>query len=121
MFDLTNRSSFANCKTWLQDLREWGEPELCVLAVGNKGDLVREGDGSSRQVTKKEVEQWVNDEGLVGYVETSAKDGQGVQEAFNELTRIVHEKSQARLEENKRKKSSGFSLGGGGTAQGKCC
>lgn len=74
-------------------MREWGEPELAILLVGNKGDLCRPDSGGSgedalRKVTKEEAEAWVQEEGLVGYVETSAKDGKGVQEVISPFRRI---------------------------------
>lgn len=60
-----------------------------VLLVGNKGDLIRSGSGSEgehghegegRGVLGEEARAWVEEEGLAGYVETSAKDGTGVEE-----------------------------------------
>lgn len=36
VFDLTDRPSFVACKSWLEDLREYGEEELVILLVGNK-------------------------------------------------------------------------------------
>ncbi|KAK4704753.1 hypothetical protein P7C70_g1465, partial [Phenoliferia sp. Uapishka_3] len=102
VFDLTQRSSYISCRSWLADLRQWGEPDLCILLVGQKSDLCEaEGDeddevaeevemaGSpakgkgglrKRAVSRKEVNAWVQEEGLAGYVETSAKEGTGVEE-----------------------------------------
>ncbi|SDA02092.1 BZ3501_MvSof-1269-A2-R1_Chr8-2g10032 [Microbotryum saponariae] len=139
-FDLTSRSTFLSCRSWLIDLKQWGEEDLLVLVVGNKKDLIRsrrsqdleeggrdseeesstvvevegiegeEEDGERRLVPggpggggggveelRREVQAWVKEQGLAGYVETSAKDGEGVQEAFNELTIKVHEKHQKAL------------------------
>ena len=36
VFSLTDRASFAATKTWLEDLREYGEEDLVILLVGNK-------------------------------------------------------------------------------------
>ncbi|GAA5901795.1 Rab family GTPase [Sporobolomyces salmoneus] len=99
-FSLTSHQSFHNLKSWLNDLRSWGEEDLLILVVGNKGD-VKEGEenasGEKREVTREEAEEFVRQEGLAGYVECSAKNGEGVDEAFNTLTRLVHEIQQKNL------------------------
>ncbi|TKA53361.1 hypothetical protein B0A53_04379 [Rhodotorula sp. CCFEE 5036] len=100
VFSLTSHQSFTNCRGWLADLRQWGEEDLLVLLVGNKGDVLsttEEGTGGAerREVEREEAERWAEEEGLAGYVETSAKSGAGVEEAFNTLTRLVHAKQQA--------------------------
>jgi len=51
--------------------------------VGNKGDITESTEnpnGEKREVTREEADAWVQQEGLAGYVETSAKSGDGVQE-----------------------------------------
>lgn len=54
------------------------------MLVGNKGDVSPEGEagsgGEKREVEREEAERWAQEEGLAGYVETSAKSGQGVEE-----------------------------------------
>ncbi|GAA5847512.1 hypothetical protein JCM5353_007565, partial [Sporobolomyces roseus] len=35
-FSLTSHQSFKNLKTWLSDLRQYGEEDLLILVVGNK-------------------------------------------------------------------------------------
>lgn len=82
-FSLTSHQSFHNLKSWLNDLRAWGEEDLMILVVGNKGDITSDaegGTGEKREVTKEEAEEFVRQEGLAGYVETSAKNGDGVEE-----------------------------------------
>ncbi|BGP13080.1 hypothetical protein JCM10213_000915 [Rhodosporidiobolus nylandii] len=129
VFSLTSHQSFANCKGWLADLRAWGEEDLLILLVGNKGDVVREAgpDGEKREVEEEEARKWAEEEGLAGYVETSAKSGAGVEEAFNTLTRLAHERHQASLAANRAKKASSSALpsinlgGASGVGGGKCC
>ncbi|GAA5823712.1 hypothetical protein JCM3770_006687 [Rhodotorula araucariae] len=103
VFSLTSAASFAHCRSWLADLRQWGEEGLLVLLVGNKGDVGDDGQddgdgdgaGERRQVAQDEARAWAAEEGLAGYVETSAKSGAGVEEAFNTLTRLVHAAQQS--------------------------
>ncbi|TNY24266.1 ras family-domain-containing protein [Rhodotorula diobovata] len=136
VFSLTSHASFAHCAGWLADLRAWGEDDLLVLLVGNKGDVLAAADeggeaagGERREVERDEAEKWARDEGLAGYVETSAKSGAGVEEAFNTLTRLVHARSQASLAANRARKtgSAGSALpsitlaGATSAVGGKCC
>lgn len=104
VFDVTHRSSFAHLPQWLADLREFGDPELAVLVVGNKADLCAEEDAATaggaaeaaersgavvvedeegrrgkREVPKEEAARWAEENGLQ-YLETSAKTGQNVEE-----------------------------------------
>lgn len=81
VFSLTSHQSFSNCQGWLADLRAWGEEDLLVLLVGNKGDVTEEATGGEkREVDREEADKWAQEEGLAGYVETSAKSGAGVEE-----------------------------------------
>ncbi|GAA5971290.1 hypothetical protein JCM11641_008296 [Rhodosporidiobolus odoratus] len=129
VFSLTSHQSFSNCRTWLADLRQWGEEDLLVLLVGNKGDITEENGGTEkREVDRVEADKWAEEEGLAGYVETSAKSGEGVEEAFNTLTRLVHAKQQSSLAANRLKKASSsalpsINLGGAASAAtgGRCC
>ncbi|GAA5854885.1 hypothetical protein JCM5353_005070, partial [Sporobolomyces roseus] len=132
-FSLTSHQSFKNLKTWLSDLRQYGEEDLLILVVGNKGDIkvTEEGaSGEKREVAREEVEEWVSEEGLAGYVECSAKNGEGVEEAFNTITKMVHEAQQKNLSKkaaaNKNRNSilPNLDLGMGGSgsgAKGGCC
>ncbi|GAA6041227.1 hypothetical protein JCM8097_008353 [Rhodosporidiobolus ruineniae] len=131
VFSLTSHQSFANCRGWLADLRAWGEEDLLILLVGNKGDVSTAGGGADvgekREVEEEEARKWAEEEGLAGYVETSAKSGAGVEEAFNTLTRLVHERHQASLAANRAAKKStsvlpSINLGTGSVSGGgKCC
>ncbi|GAA5879282.1 hypothetical protein JCM16303_003148 [Sporobolomyces ruberrimus] len=131
-FSLTSHQSFHNLKSWLNDLKSWGEEDLMILVVGNKGDVVStdEGPGEKREVTREEAEEWVRQEGLAGYVECSAKSGEGVEEAFNTITRLVHETQRKNLNAKAAKNGnnrnsiipSSLDLRGSGTgAKGGCC
>ena len=86
VFDITHRPSFLACTSWLDDLRRYGEEDLLILLVGNKLDLIAANPGAgtassggSREVTVIEAEDWAKENGLIGYVETSAKLGNNVE------------------------------------------
>ena len=85
MFDITKRKSFENIALWLKESREQTEPHKgAYLIVGHKSDRDDE-----RQVTTREGKMFAESNGL-RYIETSAKSGQNVEEAFLIIARDIH-------------------------------
>lgn len=80
VYDLTKRSTFENIAVWYQELTDFIEDrEIPVILVGNKLDLKEQ-----RVVTREEGLELANTlspEG-VSYIETSAKNGENVGDAF---------------------------------------
>ncbi|MHA1669951.1 MAG: Rab family GTPase [Promethearchaeota archaeon] len=79
VYDLTKRSTFENIKTWYQELTEFIERDIPVILVGNKLDLKEQ-----RVVSREEGLELANNlspDG-VSYIETSAKSGENVGDAF---------------------------------------
>ena len=82
-YDITNRESF-NCLTnWLTDARTLASPQIVILMVGNKKDLEDE-----REVTFLEASRFAQENGLM-FLETSAKTGQCVEEAFLQCSKNI--------------------------------
>lgn len=73
---MTNRDSFTALDSWLEDARCLASPDVVVVLVGNKIDLEE-----YREVSYMEASQYANENGLI-FVETSARTGEGVSEAF---------------------------------------
>lgn len=95
VFDLTRRSSFQNITMWIEELwRNNGKGVVPILLLGNKSDL------PDRAVKRKEGEQFAaalsektRPHGFeVVYLETSAKNGDNVAEAFNIIGQKIVEK-----------------------------
>ncbi|KAI0013317.1 GTP-binding protein rab2 [Xylariaceae sp. FL0662B] len=85
VFDITRRATFQHVTDWLNDLRAIAEPDIVVILVGNKLDRAQdaaEEEGNRREVTAAEAEDWARRNGVLRYVETSAKSGQNVEAAF---------------------------------------
>jgi len=40
VYDITNKKSFANVKFWLESLMSQAAPDICIMLVGNKLDMV---------------------------------------------------------------------------------
>lgn len=79
MYDITNRPSFASIYDWKEDLIEFAG-NVPFIIIGNKVDLEAE-----RQVPTEEATRIYSELGALGFFETSAKTGIGVEDAFNLL------------------------------------
>ncbi|SPQ27300.1 e17410f9-db92-444d-8676-83bce3204107 [Thermothielavioides terrestris] len=143
VFDLTRKSTFQHATDWLNDLRQIAEPDIVVVLVGNKADLASPsavddpdadagaagkrggGDGSGagaggenrREVTRQEAEEWARRNGVLEYVETSAKSGENVEMAFMRVAERIFQNIQAgKYDLNDRRSGvKGPSAGGAGT------
>ena len=82
VFDLSRANTFPKMKEWLIDMHSIIEEKIPIIILGNKSDLLPEvGEVINRDKPKKFAE---NEESI--YIETSAKTGDNVENAFNELT-----------------------------------
>lgn len=81
-FDVTEDSTLWVCDNWIDEVRTI-VPECMVVAVGNKIDLVY------RRVISTEKARAHFEEKGVPYFETSAKTGEGVNELFGSVTRMI--------------------------------
>lgn len=84
VFDITNRKSFEQLSYWLNSFDSYGVRDEGVLLLGNKSDLEDE-----RNVPMEEAKKLANDHSY-NYVETSAKLGTNVLEAFTTLAKELH-------------------------------
>ena len=76
VFDITERKTFDDLTVWLNDVHALCDPNVVVQMIGNKADLA-----DQRQVTLAEAEGFAEHQQLQ-YLETSAKGGDNVKEAF---------------------------------------
>lgn len=92
VFDLCRKSTFLHVTDWLNDLRQIAEPDIVVILVGNKADLAL---GAGREVSAEEATAWARRNGVMRYVETSAKTGEYVEEAFLAVAERIYQNIQA--------------------------
>lgn len=115
VFDLCRKSTFLHVTDWLNDLRQIAEPDIVVILVGNKADLADQ----KREVSADEANEWARRNGVLRYVETSAKSGENVEEAFLAVAERIYQNIQAgKYDLNDRRsgvKGSGAGWSGGGT------
>lgn len=91
VFDLTRRSSFQNILDWKAEVEKViGDGKPSVL-VGNKIDLADQGN---REVGETDGDALRNEIGALGYYETSAKEGDYVDEVFTNITLAILKNTQ---------------------------
>ena len=134
VYDISNKESFNNISTWIEDCKNQSPKTIFFVLVGNKSDLE-----DKRQVSTEEGQELAEKYGIPFY-ETSAKTGTNINEIFfNSAEEIVKkmEQNYYDLEEdcgiklninrqNKNKKNTqtggGLQLGSGKEpSKKKCC
>ena len=83
MFDLTRPITLDNLEQWIKIVRK-GDPNLPVLFVGTKLDLKED-----IMVDDDYAMQFKEAFGLFDYIKISSKTGEGVNEAFDILTKEI--------------------------------
>lgn len=76
VYDVTDINSFNNVSKWLEDVKTMSDPDIVIILVGNKTDLI-----ANRIITYDEAKQYADDNKLI-YFETSAYNGDNVDECF---------------------------------------
>ncbi|XP_052821855.1 ras and EF-hand domain-containing protein homolog [Octopus bimaculoides] len=89
LYDCTYERSFINVRDWLQTIENGAQKRLPIMLCANKTDLRAEMEAHDRRTVKFEDGQRLarTFEGL--FIETSAKDGNNINEAVLELTRLL--------------------------------
>ncbi|MFX1566944.1 MAG: GTP-binding protein [Promethearchaeota archaeon] len=85
VFDLSRWHTFEELEEWLKDLREYAGEHVPFILIGNKFDLVEKSD----ELYERENAQVFAKKEKTYYVETSAKTGENVEEAFLNLTKSM--------------------------------
>ncbi|KAH7371989.1 P-loop containing nucleoside triphosphate hydrolase protein [Pyrenochaeta sp. MPI-SDFR-AT-0127] len=120
VFDISRKNTFLSATSWLHDLRQIAEEGIVVVLVGNKSDLaasstVSESESANkRQVSREEAEEWCKANGVMQYVETSAKSGEGVERAFLEVAERIYQNIEAGKYDLNDRRSGVKGPGGGG-------
>lgn len=83
VYDTTSRDSFNALANWLNDARTLASPNIVILLVGNKKDMEE-----CREVTMLEASNFAQENDLI-FLETSAKTGDNVEEAFLKCSKTI--------------------------------
>eukprot|EP00117_Sycon_ciliatum_P011970 scpid47369/ scgid3516/ Ras-related protein Rab-31; GTP-binding protein Rab0 len=76
VYDITNKSSFDNIQSWVQELRQLGPADMVLAIAGNKADLAED-----REVPFEQAQHYADQIGAV-FIETSALEATNVNEIF---------------------------------------
>ena len=102
-FDVTNTESFDNLKDWINSIKknmEGNNVFIPLIIIGNKIDME-----DSREIQKEDAQKFAT-ENKYKYFETSAKTGEGVDDAIRDLVIQVLSSKQANEGKDEGRKSS---------------
>jgi small GTP-binding protein len=86
-FALNDPHSFHNIEKWIHQIDDNAPRDCSKLLVGSKSDILADRAVSSRDAEKLAAKMGV------AYLETSARTGQNVEEAFSHLGKLIYENS----------------------------
>ena len=95
VYDVTSERSFENIKNWMRNIDEHASDDVEKMIIGNKADKNLPED---TRVVSTERGQTLAMEHEVLFYETSAKDGNNVEDAFVAIARKIKDK----MEEKRR-------------------
>ena len=79
-YDISNKTTFTSLNKWYTDSKEYVNENTLFVVCGNKIDL-------KRAVTKKEAEDFSNQNNIPIFVEVSAMTGEGINDLFNSIVK----------------------------------
>ena len=117
VYSIANKETFKNLDTWMNSVKNIADlSSKPVIILGNKCDL-----NENREVTYEEGENYAKNLGYHFY-ETSAKTGENVKEAFDDIFEQLYKIYEEEIEGNKEfKKSETISLNSKHDKKKKCC
>ena len=115
VFDLTNRESFDLLDSWMDELKNNNKMDISKVLIGNKADLA-----DKIEVPKEEIENFTK-KVKCDYFECSAKTGQNVNEALDEIAKITFLNMKDSQPEINREESIVLNNNEKVGKKGKCC
>ncbi len=85
VYAIDNITSFNNVDSWIKDLKQYSNPNIKIILIGNKNDL-----NDKRQIEFEKGNQFAKDYNLDLFFETSAKSGFNVQNILIDAAKILY-------------------------------
>ena len=114
VFDITKEETFDAIEEWLKYLKDNNKDNIEKILIGNKLDLE-----NNRKVSKEDAEAFAKSNGCQ-YFECSAKTGQNINEALDEIARITYLSKKGKTEGDK-DKNIVLNKNSPGAKKKKCC
>lgn len=121
VFDVGNKESFNKVKYWMKEINNYAPKDIIICLLANKSDI-----SAGREVTNEEAKELAG-ENL--FFEISAKDGNNISLAFEQLSfKILREQKKRKLENDQvlrgvdgRKSINLADINVNKNKKGKCC
>ena len=85
VYAINDIKSYNDVGTWVKQLKAYSNPDIKMILVGNKNDLVNE-----RKITEEEGIKTSKELGFFSFYETSAKTGFNSQEIFVQAVKLLY-------------------------------
>jgi len=86
VYSVISERSFTNIDRWLQELRTHSNPDVKIILIGNKIDLIEQ-----RVISKEQGELLAKKNNMNLFIETSAKAGINAQTTFVQMAYILYQ------------------------------
>ena len=85
VFSINNMESFNSLSFWLNEIEEVSSDDIIIFLVGNKKDIENE-----RVVSIDEINNFVKNNNINKYFETSAASGENIEKLFEETVKELY-------------------------------
>lgn len=85
VYDVNKRDTFERLQKWTDNAKADCDENAVFVLMGNKADLADE----DRKISYQEGEKFMEDNGISFFFETSALNGENIDKAFNEATKLA--------------------------------
>ena len=86
VYSIDNLKSFEDLGIWLNDIKTNTSPDVKIFLIGNKSDL-----NEAREVPTERAEQFMKENELKLFLESSAKTGLNINKLFAEAANFLYE------------------------------
>jgi len=89
VYDVTKKNTFLNASKWLEDVQQNSEPDIVIMLVGNKVDLLEQDPPVKREVPSEKAADFAHKFGLL-FSEASAVTALNVKHIFEHLLQEIY-------------------------------